>query len=765
MTSTHRTARSMILTGAALGALTMGQAFAQEAPADTAAANDGDIVVTAQKRSERLQDVAASVSVVTATDLTEQGAVRFSDYAAKVPGLSLTSGRTGSTQITLRGITTGSAQPGSTTGYYVDEAPVGSVNAYTGGSSITPDLDPAALAQIEVLKGPQGTLYGAGAVGGLLKFTTAMPNFDEVAGRVSTGITAVAHGDVGYSARGLVSVPIAPGSVAISVSGFYRQDPGYIDNINPRIGARDINEVRVKGGRIELAARLGSDVTLRLSALAQDTNSDATNLADIDAVTLQPLFGDLTANRFVRERGKAELRLYNATLKAQLGKVDLTSSTTYQTIGLAETGDATRSFGAALTANAPVLAFFAGIAVPANLGMQLNTFKRTERWSQEVRAGMTDIGGMLDLQGGFYWTRETNQNRIPSFDYFSTATGAAITTLPSFAVARIDSTYEEYSVFGNARLHITDKFDILGGIRFAHDKQFYDQDYRGLLISIATGAIATGATTATLAVTGQESANVVTWLVSPRYKFSENLMVYGRAATGYRPGGPNPAPPTGNIPLTFQPDRLTQYEFGIKAQTADRKLSFEAAVFHTDWKNVQVQTSAGGFNYIVNGGNARSQGAEATLRYRPVSRLQLGANLSYIDAKLTTPAPAASGAAGDRLPYVPKWSGSLSADYEFSLGGETQASIGGTVSFVSDRITDYSGRFPKRLPGYATVDLRAGIEHGNLALSVFAKNLTDKRALNVAGFAASAPSNNAGDVYLGSYIQPRTVGAEASFKF
>jgi iron complex outermembrane recepter protein len=759
MSASHRLGRSVIMAGVASAALAGSQAWAQDLPINADDTVGTEIVVTAQKRSERLQDVAASVSVVTADDLTEQGAVRFSDYASRVPGLSLTSNRAGSTQITLRGITTGAAQPGSTTGYYVDEAPVGSVNAYTGGSNITPDLDPAALAQIEVLKGPQGTLYGAGAVGGLLKFTTATPNFDDVEGRVSAGVTSVAHGDVGYSARGLVSVPIAPGAVALSMSGFYRKDPGYIDNINPRIGDEDINEVDVRGGRVELAARLGPDVTLRLSALAQDTNSDATNLADVDAVTLRPLYGDLTANRFVRERGKAELRLYNATLKAQLGSVDLTSSTTYQTIGLAETGDSTLSFGALLSALAPALAP-AGIIIPPNLGIQLNTFKKTERWSQEARAGMNDIAGMLDLQGGFYWTYETNQNRIPGFDYFSTVTGAPITTVPQFAVARIDSKYEEYSFFGNARLHITEKFDILGGIRYAHDNQDYEQDYRGLLISIVTGF-----KSPVLAAIGEESADVVTWLVSPRYRFSEDLMVYGRAATGYRPGGPNPAPPTGNIPLTFEPDRLTQYELGIKAQTADRALSLEAAAFHTDWNDIQIQTSSGGFNYIVNGGNARSRGAEATVRYRPVSGLQLGANVSYIDARLTTPAPAAGGVEGDRLPYVPKWSGSVSADYDFPIGVETEASFGGTISFVSDRISDYSGKFPKRLEDYATFDLRAGVTHGNLSFSAFARNLTDKRAINVVGPAASAPSNTPGQTYFASYIQPRTIGAEVAFRF
>jgi iron complex outermembrane recepter protein len=226
--------RSLLAASTALALALPSAAHAQQAPAPAPAATDAeaqdtaaaDIIVTATKANERLLDVPASVSVVSATDLLEQGAVRFTDYAAQVPGLSLTSARQGVTQVVVRGITTGAAQPGSTTAFYVDEAPVGSVNAYTGGNAITPDLDPSDLSQVEVLKGPQGTLYGAGAVGGLLKFTTATPDFNDLAGRASVGLNGVSGGGkLGYAARAALNVPLVTDRLTFRASGFYRFDP------------------------------------------------------------------------------------------------------------------------------------------------------------------------------------------------------------------------------------------------------------------------------------------------------------------------------------------------------------------------------------------------------------------------------------------------------------------------------------------------------------------------------------------------------------
>lgn len=739
-----------MLTGVALATLAPVAAVAQEAAAAQATptsdtSETADIVVTAQKRSERLRDVPASVSVVSATDLTKQGVVQFSDYATRVPGLSLTSVRTGQTQVTLRGITTGAAQSASSTGYYIDEAPIGSVNAYTGGSTTTPDLDPSDLSQIEVLKGPQGTLYGAGAVGGLLKFVTASPSFTELGGRISGGVTQVAHGDLGYAGRGVINIPLVTDQLTIHASGFYRRDAGYIDNVNARIGRNDINRATVRGGRAVLAMKLGPDVRLDLSAIGQDTSTRGLNTVDVDAVTLQPLFGRLTQNRNVTESGFTQFRLYNATLRADLGAINLVSSTTYQHTSFRQVSDATRSFGALL----------GGLFGIPTLGVQQNQNTRTERWSEEVRANADGVGnGLIDLQAGFYWTHEQDSNRIPSFDPFLTTNGAAL-PLPNLVTAAILSKYEEYSLFGNATLHLGDKFDILGGIRYSHDDQDYFQDYSGLIIGPQR------------INTGKETADIVTYLVSPRYKVSDNVMIYGRVASGYRPGGPNAVPPPSVFvaPDTFAPDRLTQYEIGFKGQTADRKLSIDAALFYTNWKDIQIQTSAAGFNFFVNGGKARSQGAEATIRYRPVGGLNFGLNAGYTDAKLVTDAPAAGGLNGDRLPYVPRLAGSLTADYDIPLSGEMKANIGGSVNYIGNRNSDYSQRFPKRLNAYTTFDLRAGIGYGAWSLSAFARNLTDKRAITVVAPAGLAPSNTAGQVYGASFIQPRTIGVEAALRF
>jgi len=706
-----------------------------------------EIIVTAQKRSERLQDVPASVSVLSTQDLTKQGAVRFEDYATRVPGLTFTSVRTGQAQVTLRGITTGAAQSASSTGYYIDEAPIGSVNAYTGGSSTTPDLDPSDLAQIEVLKGPQGTLYGAGAVGGLLKFVTSQPDFENVTGRIAGGVTSVNKGDVGYSARGLINIPLAKDELVLRVSGFDRRDSGFIDNVTPRLAKKDLNGAHVRGFRGLLSAKLGPVIRLDLQAIGQDTTTDGTNSVDVDAVTLRPIEGDLKQRRQVRENGFVKFRLYNATVRADLGQIGLVSSTTYQHTRFDQESDASRGLGVALGAL---------LGIPGGIGLRANQTTFSERWVQEVRATGTNLAdGLFDAQVGFYYTHEDDSNRVPSYDPFLPATGTAL-PLPNIVTASILSKYEEYSGFGNVTLHLGDHFDVLGGIRYSHDKQDYAQDYAGLLVG------------GRRVNTGNEKANIFTYLVSPRFKINQDMMIYGRVSTGYRPGGPNAVPPPAvypDAPVQFDPDKLTSYEVGYKASFLDRKVTLDAALFYTDWKDIQIQTSAGGFNFFVNGGSARSKGGEVTLRVMPTQGLSLGLNAGYTVAKLTSDAPAAGGLDGDRLPYVPKLQGSLTAEYKTPVFGDFNATIGGAVNHTSARYSDYSNRFAKKLPEYTTFDLRAGIDDERFSLSLFAKNIGDKRAFLVVSQQGLAPSNTSGAFYGAAVIQPRTIGAEAAFRF
>ncbi len=215
-------------------------------------------------------------------------------------------------------------------------------------------------------------------------------------------------------------------------------------------------------------------------------------------------------------------------------------------------------------------------------------------------------------------------------------------------------------------------------------------------------------------------------------------------------------------PDTFAPDKLTSYEVGYKASYFDRSVVVDAALFYTDWRDIQVQTSAGGFNYFVNGGSARSQGGELTVRWAPARGLNLGLNGAYTDARLTAPAVAAGGADGDQLPFVPKWSGSLTADYQWRLSGNLDAFVGGSVNYTGERISNFSGKAPHQVPSYTTVNLRAGVTYDSWTLSIYGKNIGDERGIVSL---ASETLVVSGNPFGASVIQPRVVGAELSVKF
>ena len=264
----------------------------------------------------------------------------------------------------------------------------------------------------------------------------------------------------------------------------------------------------------------------------------------------EPLYGDLKQNRFVREIGLIRFRLYNATLRADLGS-DRSGVVDHLSAHLLPRARPTRR-AASARRSAPAVR-----ASARRSACGLNTIKRTERWSEEAarRARNGIAGGLLDLQAGFYWTHEDDNNRIPTIDTVPRQPPARRSPLPALAIAKINSTYEEYSFFGNARVHFGDKFDVLGGVRYSHDEQNYLQDYQGLIVGPRR-----------LIVPGSEKADITTWLVSPRFSVSDNFMVYGRVAIGLSPRWSEPRRrPPATSPLTFQPDKLTQYEVGFKA--------------------------------------------------------------------------------------------------------------------------------------------------------------------------------------------------------
>jgi iron complex outermembrane receptor protein len=267
----------------------------------------------------------------------------------------------------------------------------------------------------------------------------------------------------------------------------------------------------------------------------------------------------------------------------------------------------------------------------------------------------------------------------------------------------------------------------------------------------------------------------MTYMLGVNYKIHPDTSLYGRVATGYRPGGPSGLPPglIVNGQPSFEPDQLTSYELGFKSAFFGGKASIETALFTTDWQKIQLMASAPAkppqtfiaLSYGTNGGSARSNGAEATLLLSPTRQLTLRANTAYTDSRLTSAAPAVGGVDGDAMPYVPKWSSSVGAEYRFALG-TAQGWLGGTLSRFGKRSSDYSQMKPVALPGYTTLTVNGGADIGNARISLYGKNLTNARGINFAGpIGDQSPLNPSGNPYTAAIIQPRTIGIDLSYRF
>jgi outer membrane receptor protein involved in Fe transport len=579
------------------------QAPAQGETQDAGSAGTADeqqIIVTAQKRAENVQDVPASISVVGGEDLVQSGAAQISDFAGYVPGLhGENRGTPGGSRVALRGIPPLGAN--ATVGIYIDDAPVGSGTPYTESGDFTVDLLPYDLARIEILRGPQGTLYGASTIGGLLKYVTVAPDLDEFSGRAGAELFTINHaGDIGYAVQGLVNVPLVVDRLAISASLAHRATPGWIDNV--QTGAADQNGYDQTGGRFSLLWRPADAFTVRLSAIYQELDQDSisTTAAAADGT---PVGNGRSNFNFIPETFRSEFQYYAAGLEYDLGPAILSSTTTFSDTERSERVDTSRIFGILF----PLLS---GGAIPPGVTPFDNEIT-LEKWTEEVRLTSTS-GGRFEWLAGFFYTSEEalngqlvfalDQNLVP------------IPPLNPLAIVAIPSTYEEYALFGNATFRLTDQFWISGGLRWAHNDQTFRQ--------VSSGAIVPPADRP-----GESSEDVWTWSVSPQYHFTDDTMAYARVATGYRPGGPNVVVP--GLPATVDADTLVNYELGLKTRLADPALSLDVALFRMDWDNIQVPIQSGGIGGLGNGGTARSQGIEAALVLEPAPGLELGANGAY----------------------------------------------------------------------------------------------------------------------------------------
>ncbi len=763
---THLNRRRISFAGWLLaGAAVAGIARAQTAPM-ASSTQVQEVVVTATKRSENIQNVPAAITALNAQSLSKAGFVKLEDYVAQVPGLSISTVNPGSMQIAIRGVTSGENEASPTTSIYVDEAPFGSVNAYAAGSDLTPDLDPAELSQIEVLKGPQGTLYGASAVGGVVKFDSKPVDLDHFGGELTAGGEVTSEGTAGYTFRGLIDLPLVKDVFGIRISAFTREDPGYVKNL---LTDKYQNDSKVAGGRVDLFWQPTSHISVDAWALIHNINNHGSSAEDVNFQTLQPLYGPLTMKAYVEQPNHFQFEVYNATAKGQWGALNVTSSTTYQNIRGIAFADATQS--SAGIENLELFGLFGVVANPANTAFQDSLASKVRRFSQEFRASDSFFNGRLDAQAGVFFTHENDLLTIPGYFLFDKTTGAPLA--PQFPwnsmpliTAEIASRYTEISGYADLDLHVTDRFDVTGGIRESANRQQFLELYSGDYIAIVK--ILEMQAGNTLTYGSSSTGHDFNYLISPRYKIDDNNMVYARFADGYRPGGANAFPPGLGEPATFGPDTVTSYEAGYKGQWFDRRVTLDLALFWNQWNNIQIQTGVAGFQGFINGGTARTRGAELSTLWRPVQGLTLGLNGAYTEANLTTDAPAAGGVAGDELPFVPKWTGSFTADYNWLIRDGWTGDLGGSVNYVGARLSSFVGNgttingFGVPVPSFTTLNVNAGVIHGPVTFQAFIRNIGNSHGIVYVSVLSAPILTN---YNTASVIPPRTFGGQITVAF
>jgi len=733
-----------------------------------------EVVVTAQKREERVHDVPMGVTAITGGELQTQRLLDLADFVTKVPGLSVENAIPGFDRLTIRGESVDGN--GSTVATYLDDVPFGSSTTFANGQFLAGNFDTWDLQRVEVLRGPQGTLYGASSEGGLFKYVTNPPELNRFAGAFELGAENVAHGQTGPSYKAMLNLPVGA-IAAFRLDGYYSRTPGYIDNSQLR--ESDVNRGYREGGRASFLLRPGDNFSIRLTAFTQTVRSDGIPAVDVvgaadapltpPANQFQPVDGNYDQKTFLNQPMRTKYDIYGGTINWNLGWGTLTSVTGYQRIDQNLFIDETSSpynygfnpldFGELVSA----LAGFLNPTLPP--GTQFAVGDTTEanirKYTQEVRLA-SPTGGALEWQVGGFFAHESSAlpQSLPSFVIPTLAPSG----VPPVVTAVTNAIYREWAAFGQITYHFSPAFDVALGGRWSENKQSVNTADNGLLFLLQGIPPETE--------TGASTGTDFLYSVAPRWHLSRNTMAYMRVATGYRPGGPN-APPPGapqGFELIYKSDSTVNYEIGIKSSQLDNRLSIDVAAFLINWKDVQLSQAIGSFDFTGNGGSATSKGVEWSLALTPLDGLNLTLTGAYVDAYLTANAPAAGGFDGDELPYVPKISTSLDAAYTWKAFADYNAFAGATWSYIGSRVIGFGViTTPAEVPlaeprpslgGYNTINLRAGLDNGRWSFELYCKNLADSRGAT--SYGGDGAPNFGGTL---EFQQPRTIGATLDLRF
>ncbi len=766
-------------------------AVAQEIPAasDDEAARLDAVTVTASRRSESVQEVPINITAVTGTDIEQQGLKDLADLVQTVPGLFLVDqGGRDTNLLVVRGLNVSSLA-----GFDGNLSGGGVVAQYLGDIPLYIDLRLLDIDRVEALLGPQGTLYGAGTLGGAIRYLPVRPEPGETSATLGLGLNTLSHSDdIGSEVRFTANLPVGERGAFRAALGHFK-DPGFIDydyvvrvpgvsNPQPDFSnpdevaanlrsVEDANFVDVLSARLSFRYDFTDAVSLDLNYYHQDQEAGGRTINHVAS------FGTgryVSAQRY-EEPNERENRLFSAELNADLGFATLTSATGYSKY----TDDGQRDQTDLL------LNFEYGYETFPSFAAFTHEETEQERWNQEIRLVSNSEGPLSWIVGGFYNRAETygtSKEFVPGLPAFWEVDRPD--ALEYFSIADVD--FKETALFGELRYAFTDRWDAtLGARRF----DFSDDSTVGFdlpFLYTSLGIYGPNDISPALENVKVSDADTI-FKFNTSYRFSDDLMGYFTLSEGYRTGGSNaipacqdPIPPGQNVcalpnELLIQPDKTLNHEIGLKSSWLDGRLVLNGALYYIEWDDIQIAgtTVNGNLPITVNGGQAESRGVELSATALLGEGWRLNASYSYTDAELTEDAPGIVAGedafAGDRLPGSPKQQANVAVNYYRPMANGMAWGLDYGVHVQSDVYTRVGLRNNGEiLGGYSTHNAAWTLFGEQWDLRFYVKNAFDKYAeTGVRGTPAFIRDINgfALRTYYKSVLEPRRIGVDFTWRF
>ncbi len=721
------------------GALLASTAPAQQSPANAKSASNelAEIVVTAEKRSENLQNVPLSIAAYSGETLSETGVEDFATLAARIPGVSLISAGPGRSSYSIRGIASvGGNAP--TTGFYVDETPI----VPSGGDGATATIDPDLfdLARVEVLRGPQGTLYGASSMGGTIRLITNQPNLTQQEGAVKLEGSDTAHGGGNVRLDAMVNIPLIDERVALRVVGTYKDLSGFIDRqigiwapnpdslagfpaypvspAQPSSVVHDVNTDKMFSVRTLLKIAVTDALTITPSVWLQDDqvggppNFDIPEGGSSDALVQNRPFD-------ISEAYSDRFTLSNLTVNYELGWGNFLSTTSYMQRQVTTPDDETE----ALEYNIPQ-----GQFVPNAYAPVVNTRELTE----EMRLAFSPANWRLSgVVGGYF----TNANRHYYVNYVTPGYNALFANSPTsiafFGPGPLsDTNYsqhgdyspKQFAAFTELNYQLNSRWRATAGVRW------YQLEYTTVRYEDGLSNGGPSVSNGSAKNTGFNPKGEISYQATP------DQLYYVTASKGVRPGGVN----TSNLAQKgcgqdygpYGPDSLWNYEGGAKTRWLGGALTVNAAAYYIRWSDVQQgRTLPCSYQITENAGSAKVHGAELELQDAVTVNLIFGAGVGFTKAVLAADAPSLDGVAGQQLENVPRWNGNASLKYLFTLMPGYSGFVRSDVRYVGKSYPDFDRTDPATVQrAYAILDARAAVTHDRWEGNLFVDNVCDRRA-------------------------------------